>query len=602
MLVEKLSANDIRLIDDYRKNYAFSSEANETCGTFMDTPYILREWDHQKSQYLFKMFGEQFTISRRFNYTKSYEQLQDEIADFINRRYGRVGRSGELFTKKYMDFIYPNGYCHSDNFPENAKEGLNRLISDDCLIFNKYDGAPFDLELPDGHKLRVSSGAKTSKMLGKIANAFDIPGYEDFRICHSQVLNQKSLTGMLTLSIHPLDYMTMSDNECDWDSCMSWRGEGGYRMGTVEMMNSPAVVVAYLTSDEEMKMWPHTGSRSEENDVWNNKKWRQLFVVNKDMIISVKDYPYHNSELTNQVVSWIRELAQQNLSWKYNDLMEYHFGTTKIHVDHLPENLNDFQIEISHGAMYNDFGCLDFHWLCVNPEIDADKIRTHSYRSTSSWYVLEYSGRSECMVCGDLGADCEDESCLACYDCQNRERCDCCGELIHGEVTYIDGMNLCEYCYENRVHECIQCGELHYDDQVRPIYVIPRLTIEESADLMEKYKADHPYDWEHIKDTPFDDCMYYQTDSEIWICDHDSCFQRWVKDNLIEGHKPHLRQIRWNTNSYVYFDELTPEAQNDYFEWANNDPDAYKRSFQWNSVYPSKFVEDYKLNDDDLPF
>ena len=591
MMIEKLSANDIRLIDDYRKNYCFSSEANETCGTVMDTPYILREWDSRKSEYLFKLFGEQLTISKEFHYTKSYEELQDEIANFTQRRYGRVGRSGEQFTRAYSDFIYPNGYYHSDHFSAEVKEGLNRLISDDCLIFNKYDGAPFELELPDGHKLRISSGCKTSKMLGKIASAFDIPGYEDFRICHSQVLNQKSLTGTLTLSIHPMDYMTMSDNDCDWDSCMSWRNEGGYRQGTVEMMNSSSVIVAYLTADNDMKLWPASGSRSEE-DVWNNKKWRQLFVVNEDVIISVKDYPYHNSDLTKAVVEWIRDLAQTNLNWHYNEPMQYHFNDSKIYLEHLPETANGFTIDISHGAMYNDFGCVDFHWLCVNPSLDAFNIHTPSY-TDNRWYVLQYSGRSECMICGELNADFEDESCLACYDCQSRVRCDCCGELIHENAEYIDDMCLCGYCYDNRTHECAACGEYHYDDSMTPIYVIPRLTPQESMELEEKYKECHPYDWEYKTNTPYDDFTYYQSSADIWVCcDDEDCLEEWIKLNLIEGHKPHNRHIRWNTNLYVYFDELTPDAQDEYYGWAEHDTEAYKRSFEYRTAYPSRFISD----------
>ena len=77
--------------------------------------------------------------------------------------------------------------------------------------------------------------------------------FEQMRIKHSQILNKKRLKGTLCLSIHPLDYITISDNNCDWDSCMTWTGDdcpGEYRLGTLEMMNSPSVVVAYLDSKE----------------------------------------------------------------------------------------------------------------------------------------------------------------------------------------------------------------------------------------------------------------------------------------------------------------------------------------------------------------
>ena len=75
------------------------------------------------------------------------------------------------------------------------------------------------------------------RVLSKIATAYNLPGFEDFRIAQSLVTNQANLKGYITLSIHPLDYMTMSDNNCGWDSCMSWQEEGCYRQGTVEMMN-----------------------------------------------------------------------------------------------------------------------------------------------------------------------------------------------------------------------------------------------------------------------------------------------------------------------------------------------------------------------------
>ena len=42
----------------------------------------------------------------------------------------------------------------------------------------------------------------------------------------------------------------MSDNDYGWDSCMGWMNEGEYRLGTVEMMNSPCIVVAYIDGEE----------------------------------------------------------------------------------------------------------------------------------------------------------------------------------------------------------------------------------------------------------------------------------------------------------------------------------------------------------------
>ena len=32
----------------------------------------------------------------------------------------------------------------------------------------------------------------------------------------------------------------------------------------------------------------------EEYEGWNSKKWRELFIVNEDIISAVKQYPYEN--------------------------------------------------------------------------------------------------------------------------------------------------------------------------------------------------------------------------------------------------------------------------------------------------------------------
>lgn len=591
MLIENLSAQELQMITNYRHNYAYSSDAHTMNGTFMDTPFILREWDHQKSQFLYKLLGEKLMVSKHLNYEKSYEELQEEISSFTSRRFGRVGRSGELFCREYFELVYPNASSVAKiQLPENVKDGLNRLISDDCLISNRYDGESFEVETANGKPFRVNSGCKASKALGKIASIFNLHGYEDFRICHSQVLNQKMLGGELTLSIHPLDYMTMSDNECDWESCMSWRNEGGYRQGTVEMMNSPCVIVAYLSAEEPMRMWGINGRHDDSNDTWNNKKWRQLFFVNRNIIISVKDYPYHNSDLTKMVIEQIRILAKENCGWTYSDPMKYDCNNEKLFASYLPEDKNYFMLDVQHGAMYNDFGCLDFHWACLGDDIDPEEIHVHSWNGNKPFMTLPYGGKSECMICGELNPDTEDESCLACYDCQDRLRCDCCGEICDSIET-IDGMNLCPYCYENRVRECEVCHEWHYDEFVQPIYVIPRLSATEQKALVERFKKEHPFSWQHEQLTGNEDWNYYQSDSEIWVCSEDeTCFNLWCENNLREGCKPHQREMRWNISWYIYYDELTPQAQEKYAYGFDGDPEAYKEIFWFNQAYPSRII------------
>ena len=109
-----------------------------------------------------------------------------------------------------------------------------------------------------------------------------------------------------------------------------------------------------------------------------------------------------------------------------------------------------------------------------------------------------------------------------------------CGEIA-SEVWGIDGMQLCEYCWENRVHECVACDREHYDENMRPIFVIPRL----SAEMEESYRKD----W--IENGHYWSCGFAQTKADLetaeynffnddspngWICDDDRCFEKFIED------------------------------------------------------------------------
>ena len=334
MLIEKLRPEELGMMDTWRKWHAWSQEAISRNEMYAKMTSILYEWDMRKSEYLAKLFGDQLRITKHLTYQKSYEELQEEISDMTQEysHYGRAGRNGHEFMRAWNNYMYKNRFTFNDD----QESGLHRLMSDDCLISNIYDGSSFKIETRDGKLFCINRGCKVSKALGKLADIFDLPGWEDFRICHSQILNQKDLGGDLTISIHPLDYMTMSDNAYGWESCMSWGQEGGYRQGTVEMMNSKSVVIAYLAGNDGMRIG---------DDYWNSKKWRQLFIVDHNIIAGVKDYPYHNAELGLEVVKWLKELATERLGWTYDEITAFSFGGNKIYLDYLPEEKNNFGLE-----------------------------------------------------------------------------------------------------------------------------------------------------------------------------------------------------------------------------------------------------------------
>jgi hypothetical protein len=280
--------------------------------------------------------------------------------------------------------------------------------------------------------------------LAKIAESFGLEGFEDFRICHSQIHNQKKLKGELTISIHPFDYWTMSDNDCDWDSCMNWRETGGYRSGTVEMMNSPYVVVAYLSSKEPMRL---------AGGEWNNKKWRQLFIVNKDVVYGIKDYPYHNENISRCVAMWLRDLAKENMGWEYTTSEPINWKEANSFVS--PNNPEkNFRIGFSTNNMYNDTGTNNYHPIFVG-------IETGVYTENWNPYInINYSGKGQCVSCGWTTNGCldGDASYLCCSDCEAGLRCTDCGSTLYEEdCYYYNGHAYCSDCYWEFMTRCEEC-------------------------------------------------------------------------------------------------------------------------------------------------
>lgn len=424
-LLEYLSGKEKEMIVRYIETYAFHSEHNGGITAPLD--HILRFWDKAKQQYLFPMFGEQLILKKEINYVKDAGELSNEMyrAVFENCRHE--------FIVAYYDLLDRL----RDSLGSDTYWRLRDFIDTDSLVQNVYENENvLIIPTPDGKSIKINKGTRVVRTLGKIATAFNLPGFEDFRLKHSMVLNQKGLKGDLCLSIHPLDYMTMSDNECDWESCMSWKNDGCYRHGTVEMMNSPMVVVAYLTAKDDMQLTYRV------EDKWNNKKWRELYVITPEIITNVKAYPYYNKDLTAQVLGWLKELAVAAGIGVYHDNVEeweyeYQSSNTFLHDE-------DIRFYFETHYMYNDFDADGYQYSYFSRALPCKQI------------TIMYSGESECMCCGTTNVDFyENEGYLICDDCEGYSTCSYCGCRIYDNQEYyeVDDDVYCESCYENHTFE-----------------------------------------------------------------------------------------------------------------------------------------------------
>lgn len=444
-LFERLPQEDINKLWRYLSNYGGGATLPES-----DMDYFLRFWKDAKVPF-FEAFGGKFIIKKSVCFNKPEDKMEEEMEEIM--KYGgyeiREFRSeirsalGEIFPS-YSDEYY-NLKCFVDDYQ--------------LLVKNYYDGPAIIIPASatvNGRPLQVNSNCKISKMLGKIAEALGINPklYEEFRKAHSQVLNQKNIRGNLCLSIHPLDFITMSDNNCGWSSCMSWMEDAGdYRLGTIEMMNSKYVVIAYVEAKEPLCLEHPT----DKENSWNSKRWRQLYIVTPEMILGNRQYPYDNDYLQGTTIKWLRELMTSVAGYGpyeqetclIENAKNNHFGTNRCY------------ISLSMTYMYNDI--YNQRLAYVNMP----------YFSQAYEYMLNLSGEAVCTGCGEVIDRGEiDSSEVNCRHCSGCFYCEHCGEWSGGETyTGLDGRTYCEWCYYNELEQCECCEDRGEMADMKHIYI-----------------------------------------------------------------------------------------------------------------------------------
>ena len=451
MLIEKLPAEDKIIISDWIRWYGISKREYNSFPHHKEAPieHVLRAWNQNKQEHLWSLFGQQFILEKEISYERPRNVLESQISDELDVGPMNHFRTA-LMNRCEDEYSYYSDECRT----------MRRLFSAGSLCDNRWHFSDTDIIL-QGTKIHIPYGIKIMKVFNKMAKVLHlVKEFEDFRIAHSQILNQKLLTGTLCLSIHPFDFMTLSDNDYDWDSCMNWVDNGCYRTGTVEMMNSPYMVVAYLKGDKPLRI---------DSKYWaGNKKWRELFVVHPKAICNVKAYPYQNDVLTKLALEWLRELAGHNVRWDVSyDACDFHNNTIFTYLDK-----RDYKFDFCYNFMYNDFDTSNTHHYIIIPQGEGDEWQKDN---TINKVDINLSGPNICMCCGSNWEPHEGhEDQVLCSYCDPGVQCACCHEEVdEDDEYYVEGDILCHYCFDDSAGRCAITEDYYYNDNMTTIYCLP---------------------------------------------------------------------------------------------------------------------------------
>lgn len=281
--------------------------------------------------------------------------------------------------------------------------------------------------------LKIQKGTRLSRVLKHFISETNT--LNDIQMYYSRILQQKTITGVLCLSVDPLDFLTMSETGYNWRSCQSL--DGSYRVGTMSLMMDSCTFIAYLKATENTQL-----SKLPPETPWNNKRWRMLCHWNQKekVLVMAKAYPYSNSDIENNVLNAITD------SFKVEN--KESSSLFQIPYDVVMED-DDL------GLHYND---------SLTRENNGSKMFKFKGIPSSNDEKMVVGGAVTCLECGNNLL--VEPSMFICEECAELYRCDSCGDLTDQYSIYetMDSF-LCETCYFEKCYTCDGCGEIFDQDE-----------------------------------------------------------------------------------------------------------------------------------------
>lgn len=296
----------------------------------------------------------------------------------------------------------------------------------------------------------------------------------------SMIIQEDKISGILCFSVHPLDYLSSSENNYNWRSCHALDGE--YRSGNLSYMCDQTTVVCYLKGTEETTL-----PRFPQEVPWNNKKWRMLLVYDKTnrIMFAGRQYPFFSDSALEIVQAhFLRSMHTDSLYWSawHDDTIsqfEYRNGkdshkTYKYfpigeclyrNFDLIEDVLTEEREEPLH---FNDL----LRSSCYQPYYSWDK---YMFRQDNSHPKIMVGSRPACIHCGERGIEFSDA--MYCQECEEEYNgdddqfsiCDYCqGRVRTSEGVFLsNGEFVCDWCADNECVRCCNCDELVFRENTK---------------------------------------------------------------------------------------------------------------------------------------
>jgi hypothetical protein len=401
---------------------------------------LINEWFVAKKRFIDRWNGELIVNAGPVEFELSQDEKDKRLSEFIDT----------------VEYQYDNTAL-SEFIDSTRKDFFDNQLSQEY-----YD---------DWRNIRVPKGMKIVKAFKLFETNETL--LRELQDQASMIIQENSVKGNLFLSVHPLDYLSSSENTYHWRSCHALDGE--YRAGNLSYMLDSSTIICYLADPDKQVKLP----RFPVSVPWNSKKWRMLLHVEDEFegLMAGRQYPFFSKHALNVIqlkflggntsIYWspwyddyITDFPRKSHSFGGDNLVDRHI-CIKGRIYSMGELVTD-----AHGSKhYSDLKYSSFYtpYYCWTNYPKKVKRRQH--------YSIGKSAL--CVRCGNLAIDqSEYMLCDICADSDSEDDyfcCDCCGSRTPREEAYqLSGTGnwICEKCYVPATRTCDCCGLKYFSEDV----------------------------------------------------------------------------------------------------------------------------------------
>ena len=411
---------------------------------------LFKDWKKAKSKYI-NLFG-----GLIYEWPEQIEFMLDE--------HSKVIRAAEFVDCVESNFRNPELASFLD---KNLDSFFDNIVSE-----SEYNNIPKGMKLLKAFKY-FESDKKVLREMQDMA---------------SQIIQENKIKGKLCFSVHPLDFLSSSENSYNWRTCHSL--DGDYRAGNLSYMVDNTTFMVYLKGADKC-YYPAFGDVA-----WNSKKWRMLIheSTNNSIMFAGRQYPFSSKagidivlNIYNNIKSEYYERIKKKKAmyyympiyyneWSSNYVETYKDDKGEEHLLNEKYIIFNNKLKPLSEAITEGDRALNFN----------DVLRSSCYeypyyatlRPPMNYFLLDFDpievgGKVPCLQCeSDFILSTETMRCDNCelkYGTEENDTygtCACCGARL-----YIDdapevgdlGEAVCDACYKSECFICDECGEAFFN-------------------------------------------------------------------------------------------------------------------------------------------